>query len=55
MAYRDVYFELADENEGVGLSDSVGEFAEIIKSKEIVDIFNTNVNHGNDFLTRVIG
>lgn len=54
LAYRDVYFELAKANDNVGLVDTVGEFNEVLKSKDVVDIFNTNVNHGNDFLTRVI-
>ncbi|MBQ3088840.1 MAG: DUF4886 domain-containing protein [Clostridia bacterium] len=54
MANREQFYTIAENNDGVGIADSMSVFFEVLESKEIYDIFNDNMVHGNDFLTRII-
>lgn len=54
LGYQDELEYIADDNEGVALVKLTDQFVEVLKSKEAIDYLNTNVNHPNDFTTRII-
>ena len=54
LGYQEELEYIADSNEGVALVKLTDQFSEVIKSKEAIDYLNTNVNHPNDFTTRII-
>ncbi len=54
LGYQDELEYIAGENEGVALVKLTDQFVEIIQSKLAIDYLNTNVNHPNDFTTRVV-
>ena len=52
--YQQQLENIADANDGVALVKTTDHFMEVIKSKEAIDCLNTNVNHPNDFTTRLM-
>ena len=54
LAFETVLEGIAANNNGVGVARVSSYVADVLNSKEAVDYLNTNVNHGNDFCSRMI-
>lgn len=54
LAYETALESVAQNNQGVGLARVTSYIADVFESKEATDYLNTNVNHGNDFCSRII-
>jgi lysophospholipase L1-like esterase len=54
LAYETALENIAQNTNGVGLAKVSSYIADVLNSKEAVDYLNTNVNHGNDFCSRMI-